>query len=91
MEVGDNPLVTAYFTNRETAQGAVEDLQAAGISSEDLVLDDQSTDDFLDGLKRLFGAETAHEQYGSGTLLTVCGHRELAIPILRRYGVPLGF
>ncbi len=92
MEASDSQQFTAYFSDRATAQNAVDDLKAAGISSGDLALHDQSTGGggFMDNLKRFFGAETDHSQYGTGTLLTIYGNREIAMPILRRYDAQLG-
>ncbi len=39
----------------------------------------------MERLSRFFGGGTDHQPYAEGTLLTVYGDREMALPILRRY------
>ena len=91
MNFGGNQQHTAYFTDHATAQDAVAELEAAGISSSEITLHDQRTGGagFLEGIKRFFEGEPTGSD-GNGTLLTVNGDGAIAEPILRRYDARLG-
>ena len=80
--------LTAYFPSHAAAQNAIDELAMTGLGSDDLTLHDQATGGgtFMDGLKRFFGADAPHEAYGNGTLLTIRGDRQTAIPIITRNG-----
>jgi stress response protein YsnF len=78
---------TAYFHDADSAQQAIEELEAAGIARSDIHVSSHASGGggFLDSIKRFFSGETNHDAYAGGTIVTVNDDRGLARPILTRY------